>query len=305
MKPKLLDLFCGAGGASMGYSRAGFEVHGCDLAEQKRYPFPFIRMDWREYVDKYGHLFDAFAASPPCQGYSVMKHLSTKEHPMLIHEVRDYLRSTGKPYIIENVAGAKPHMQEPLLLCGSMFGLQTNCGAQLRRHRLFESNVLLMSPGQCRHGETSISVVGHQAYNEALRMATRRADVISVHGDHPHNPRTYRAEQRRVISVHGDHPRNETIRWHNRRTIGVTGNGNALSGGKTRTVTVAGHSADGSPQGNSCGAHNRSELERETFSVEEAKIAMGIDWMIMKELSQAIPPAYTQWLGSQLLEHCK
>jgi DNA (cytosine-5)-methyltransferase 1 len=139
-RPRLLDLFCKAGGAGMGYSRAGFEVVGVDKEPQQRYPFCFVQADALEYAAACGHCFDAIHASPPCQADSIMRRGRWKgrEHPQLIPQTRELLISSGKPYVIENVVGAD--LIDPIMLCGSMFGLRTKHGSQLRRHRLFELN---------------------------------------------------------------------------------------------------------------------------------------------------------------------
>ena len=112
---RLLDLFCGAGGAAMGYHRAGFEVVGIDIAPQPNYPFEFVQADAMEFpLDG----FDAIHASPPCQAYTA---LATGKHPRLIEPMRERLASSGVPWVIENVVGAP--LRQPVLLCGSMFGL--------------------------------------------------------------------------------------------------------------------------------------------------------------------------------------
>lgn len=241
---RLLDLFSGAGGAAVGYHQAGFtEIVGVDCAPQPRYPFPFVEADALEYVTAHGQEFDVIHASPPCQAYSVLRHLARKGSPALIEATRAALQATGKPYVIENVIGAPLHF--PLMLCGSMFDLQTPCGAQLRRHRLFECSHLILAPGNCRHGEQR----------------------IGVHGG--------KARDRRTIMVVGDTPRDPAAERRKYHTITVTGN---------------------TPQQNV--VRNRI---RETFSIEAARIAMGIDWMPMADLSQAIPPAYTRWIGTQLM----
>jgi DNA (cytosine-5)-methyltransferase 1 len=145
---KLLDLFCGAGGASHGYAMAGFDVTGIDVKHGKRYPYRYIRDDVRNYLNaEYLQQFDIIHASPPCQTHSATKHLrnaqgnSTSKVDM-IEEVRAALIASGKPYIIENVPGAP--LIDPIMLCGSAFGLK------VRRHRLFESNLPLKGT-QCDH----------------------------------------------------------------------------------------------------------------------------------------------------------
>jgi DNA (cytosine-5)-methyltransferase 1 len=163
---RLLDLFCCAGGAAMGYHRAGFdEIVGVDIAPQPRYPFAFVQADALEYVAKHGQEFDAIHASPPCQGYSRTQSLQGNDHPMLIEDTRKLLQATGKPYVIENVKGAP--LKDTTLLVGSMFGLQT------MRPRLFETNFdlpfVLAPPPHARHAEMGrkpkageyVHVVGH------------------------------------------------------------------------------------------------------------------------------------------------
>lgn len=205
---RLLDLFCGAGGAAMGYHRAGWDVVGVDIRPQPRYPFRFIQADAMTFpLDG----FDAIHASPPCQHYSQANRAmgNHENYPDLVAETRARLVASGAEYVIENVVGAP--LCCPFMLCGSMFGLR--CGAGwLRRHRLFECSTLLMGVPECRHP----------------------ADVS--------------------IGVYG----NGTNSWH-RKKLG-------------RNITV-----------------------------DEQRDAMGIDWMTRAELTQAIPPAYTEWIGRKLL----
>lgn len=142
----LLDLFCGAGGAGMGYNRAGFEVIGVDNRPQPNYPFEFVQadaLDPGEYAPIAGAAV-AIHASPPCQSFSqAVKIANRGKHPDLVTETRAFLRATGLPYVIENVPRAP--LLDPIKLCGSSFGLP------IRRHRLFESNVPLMAL-PCAHG---------------------------------------------------------------------------------------------------------------------------------------------------------
>lgn len=220
-KPRLLDLFCGAGGASMGYSQAGFDVVGVDIAPQPRYPFSFIQADALTF-DLVG--FDAIHASPPCQSYSTSRYFPNANKipaAKLIEPIRARLAAAGVPWIIENVVGAE--MPDALELCGSMFGLS------VRRHRWFSSSLLLFAPRPCRHTAGFYNPVG----------------------------------------------------------------------GKIR-----GYGAYASNTMYTC-ANGEVRRREGYYRVEVGRRAMGIDWMTMSELSQAIPPAYTAWLGAQLLEYMR
>lgn len=215
MKYRLLDLFCGAGGCSMGYHQAGFEVVGVDLHPMKRYPFEFHRADALEYVAAHGQEFDVIHASPPCQGYSVTKHLATSEYPLLVEDVRALLLATGKPYVIENVVGAP--LDNPLLLCGTMFGLR------VRRHRLFECRPPIWfppGPCQCKHQRTSTTI----RRRKNLTRSVSFADGVGL-------------------------------------------------------LTVVGND----------------------YLADEGRAAMGIDWMVREELSESIPPAYTEFIGREIM----
>lgn len=145
MRPRLLDLFCGAGGCAVGYHRAGFDVVGVDIKPQPNYPFEFHQADALEFpIDG----FDAIHASPPCQAYTHARHLGRRgrnDHPRLIAITRERLIASGLPYVIENVEAAGAEMQQPYMLCGSAFGLD------VQRHRLFETSFPMMVPG-CQHG---------------------------------------------------------------------------------------------------------------------------------------------------------
>lgn len=130
---RLLDLYCGAGGAAMGYHRAGFDdITGVDIEPMPHYPFRFVQADALEYLAAHGSEYDVIHASPPCQAYSVTASLpNVGDYPDLIVATRNGLRDVGKPYIIENVVGAP--LINAIVLCGSMFGLS------LIRHRAFET----------------------------------------------------------------------------------------------------------------------------------------------------------------------
>lgn len=182
---KLLDLFCGAGGCARGYQLAGFHVTGVDNRPQPRYVGEeFHRGDALEFLAEHGHEFDAIHASPPCQRYSqgTKRWVGRAEsHPDLIDPTRKLLQSSGRPWVIENVIGAPLH--RPTLLCGTMFGLK------VFRHRLFESESLLLAPSHPKHnGSTGahrgystersgrngyICVAGHNFVRESAASAMR------------------------------------------------------------------------------------------------------------------------------------
>jgi DNA (cytosine-5)-methyltransferase 1 len=212
-KPRLLDLFCCAGGAGVGYSRAGFEVVGVDIKPQPNYPFQFIRADALALDRKFVASFDAVHASPPCQSYSDLakRNRNADEWPRLIEPVRTMLARTGLPYVIENVDGSP--LLNPVILCGTMFP-----GLRVLRHRLFEVNFVILVPPHSKH------------------------------------PKVHTFDRRK--SHFG-----KTNEWKD--FVQVTGGGNC--------------------------------------TLAAAREAMGINWMTKTEINEAIPPAYTEFIGSQLL----
>lgn len=215
-RPRLLDLFCGAGGAAMGYHRAGFEVVGVDIKPQPNYPFEFWETDALRVLSALAEApfstiapVHAIHASPPCQSFTAYRrkgHGVGDGYPDLIEPVRGLLARTGLPTVIENVGGAP--LRDPVMLCGSSFRLD------VRRHRYFETNW-------------------------------------------------------QVNGVPCDHS------WQTPRFPPATNRTNLR-----RTVEVG--------------------VWRIPLDVQQR--AMGIDWMTLPELSEAIPPAYTEHIGRQLLQ---
>src|SRR3989304_3240392 len=150
MNPRLLDLFSGAGGAAVGYNRAGFDtIVGVDILPQKHYPFTFIQADALEYLAEHGREFDAIHASPPCQFYSRLRYLPwlrDKVYWRSIPPTREALQATGKPYVIENGWDAYWDMGTPAYICGASLGLA------LYRHRCFETwPFAVFQPGHPKH----------------------------------------------------------------------------------------------------------------------------------------------------------
>jgi DNA (cytosine-5)-methyltransferase 1 len=212
-RPRLLDLFCGAGGAAMGYHRAGFDVVGVDNRPQPRYPFEFVQADAMTFpLDG----FDAIHASPPCQDHSTLLILQEQAHGTgwMLAATRERLRQTGVPWVLENVRGAP--MQPHQVICGCVVGLE-----ELERKRWFETWPLLFDlRPPCHHVKAPVDVTG--------------------------------------------------------------------TGGPA-----------GRPKGQRGGIH------RKPRNLAHARAVMGIDWMTRPELNQAIPPAYTEYIGAQLLDHLK
>jgi DNA (cytosine-5)-methyltransferase 1 len=201
-KPRLLDLFCGAGGAAVGYSRAGFEVVGVDIKPQPHYPFEFHQADALTYPLEG---FDAYHASPPCQFGTIETSKKYRgNHQNLIPQTQILLKTTHKPYVIENVPNNKKWLNNPFMLCGTMFGLN------IYRHRYFEVNFEI--------------------------------------------------------------PLLQTSCCHFKSPVLITG------------------------------THRRSYEPRYEYSVADCREASGINWMIRTELDQAIPPAYTEYIGKYLME---
>ena len=145
--PVILDLFCGAGGAAMGYHRAGFEVVGVDIEPQPHYPFEFHQADALAFVNGHGHRYDAIHASPPCQVHTTLikgtQASYAERHTDLIPETRRALCAVGTPFVIENVPSAP--IRRDVMLCGEMFGLG------VLRHRWFETNVPMVQPDHPKH----------------------------------------------------------------------------------------------------------------------------------------------------------
>ena len=184
---RLLDLVCGAGGAARGYQLAGFHVTGVDVKAQPRYCGDvFLRANVLELdPDWIGDNFDAVHASPPCQfGTALRSAPGAKAHVNLIPATKLLLNATGLPWIIENVEAkaVRPHMRGALRLCGSTFGLGAE-GHELRRHRLFLSNVLLFSE-PCRHrlGAPVIGVYGGHARRRAAKHGGRGSKDVWTGG---------------------------------------------------------------------------------------------------------------------------
>jgi DNA (cytosine-5)-methyltransferase 1 len=179
VKPRVLDLFCGAGGASMGYHRAGFEVVGVDNRPQPRYPFEFHQADalsilrgMTSWPNFNGELwrpgsYQAVHASPPCQAFTALQRAAGRasDHPDLVAPTRDLLAQIGLPYIIENVPGAP--LRDPYLFCGASFGLQ------VVRHRLFELSWPMLVP-PCAHVPGGTTTGRYVAFRQSGDVAPGR-----------------------------------------------------------------------------------------------------------------------------------
>jgi DNA (cytosine-5)-methyltransferase 1 len=171
-RPLLLDLFCGQGGAAMGYYRAGFRVLGVDIHPQPRYPFPFVHADSLAFLRSADLSSVALIhASPPCQRYSVACLNTWQNHPDLLGPTRDALIRTGRPWVIENVPGAP--MRPDIRLCGCTVGLP-----RLRRERWFETSWRgSESFPECFHPEAPVGIAGHGSPSWSRRTLGRDVGV--------------------------------------------------------------------------------------------------------------------------------
>lgn len=181
---KILDLFCGAGGAARGYADAGFEVIGVDVDPQPNYPFEFVQGDALEIGAILIFEVDAVHASPPCQAYSTQTQDKSR-HDRLIEPTRELLAASGLPYVIENVEGARKELIDPVRLCGSSFGLN------VRRHRYFETNWPLIGKS-CNH---KWQTPRFRSLAIAQHRAGKLASVVGVHG-HLNYPGEFEIRQR-------------------------------------------------------------------------------------------------------------
>ena len=162
---RLLDLYCGQGGAKRGYLMAGFtSVTGVDNAvtdagssvHEPYYGAEYVQADAIDYLRKHGREYDAVHASPPCQAYSRgTAAIDRSGYPDLIVATRDALEEVGIPYVIENVKDARSRLIEPAMLCGCMFGLSAvdddGITLHMQRERWFETTFPMVAPKPCDH----------------------------------------------------------------------------------------------------------------------------------------------------------
>jgi DNA (cytosine-5)-methyltransferase 1 len=173
---KILDLFCGAGGSAKGFNLAGvISIRGVDNRYQKRYPYDFTQGDALDYLIRHGHEFDLINASPPCQPYlKRLAPLVKKKYPRLIEPIREILKELKKPYIIE--CPEKYPLDNPLMLCGSMFGLR------VIRHRYFETYPLIWFPPYiCNHWGKGAGTYVYQNGKRA-NASFETSDFLSIAG---------------------------------------------------------------------------------------------------------------------------
>lgn len=168
---RILDLFCGAGGAAMGLHQAfpDAEIIGVDIHPQKRYPFSFVQADAMTYPLEG---FDFIWASPPCQKYSAATRHLANTSPRLVEPLRERLIESGAPFCIENTPGAP--LRNPITLCGLSFGLN------VKRHRLFETNFLVAEvPCVPGHPGDWFVIFGHEVRSRRHGHAAGRKNKIA------------------------------------------------------------------------------------------------------------------------------
>ena len=315
---RLLDLFCGAGGAAMGYSRADFDqIVGVDIKPQPRYPFEFVQADALEYLAEHGYDYDAIHASPPCQGYSIMHNLPWlrgRDYPLLLLPTLEMLEGLGKPYVVENVMGARhgsktlrkrgleDHGLKAGWLCGTMFGLP------FYRHRLFATNWLWLAPGHPKHKLNLHPRSERYVYGGTVRGLPGGAAGLDVRPrENPVNS-AWRQYHDGALNIRPGYEKvpfsyptivGERLRANGRpKEVAYRESAGRDSGGLTQPANSLARWQGNGAQGNGVGLGHAKGWRL-------AAEAMGIDWMKRDELTQAIPPAYTEFIGTRLLEVIK
>lgn len=246
-EPRCLDLFCGAGGAARGLQLAGFHITGVDLKPQPHYAGDEFTLADALEVSLEG--YDCYWASPPCQGYSIMHNLPWlrgRQYPLLIAATLKRLEATGKPYICENVMGAR-HGAKGLAmrgagwLCGAMFGLP------FYRHRLMATNVPWLAPGHPKHRLNLHPRAERWVYGGTVKgLPDGSAGLDTKPTYNPVNTK-WRQYHDGTLSHYQNGPQAVGVGW-----------------------------------------------------LLAAK-AMGIDWMNRDELTQAIPPVYSEYMGRYMM----
>lgn len=178
------------------------EIVGVDIKNQPRYPFQFRLANAMHYPLEG---FDFIWASPPCQAYTALRKMwNARSHDDLIPRTRERLIPTQIPYVIENVPGAP--LGFSARLCGTMFDLRTPCGAELRRHRYFESSFMVPVP-TCNHGKSILGVYGGHVRD--------RCRTVGIYGE---GVRDVSHDRRRTITVTGHTPQQNVVRNRVRQT---------------------------------------------------------------------------------------
>lgn len=287
---KILDLFCGDGGAAIGLHRAfpAAEIVGIDIEDHSAgYPFQFVQADAMVFpLEGYDFIW----ASPPCQGYSVMRHLPWNKHrnyPLLIAPTLDRLRAQPAPYILENVMGARPVLPNALWLCGMMFG------KRFYRHRLFETNFAWFQPLHPTHAVNSQRIPN--------RGITRNEYAIFEQTSRTRNTLLLQAPVRfqkelRAARQHGTLMPNILGEKHRRLAAwqqAVAERGDVLavghSGKQTKTTTAS--------FGTEVAVGQNTLSHARTSLIEAARREMELPGMSAAGLSQAIPPCYSEYLA--------
>lgn len=170
---RLLDLFCGGGGASAGYAEGlpDAEIFGVDIHNQPRYPYFFKKADAMTFPL---NGYDLIHASPPCHDHSPLRGSRPKDGTgWMLAAIVERLAETSSLWVVENVGAARmPDSPHRVMLCGSMFGLD------VRRHRRFATSFPVEQP-KCRH---DLQTGSFPTLHHHSRLAGKMSNVVGVHG---------------------------------------------------------------------------------------------------------------------------